>query len=741
MNSTTSGMGNTTTPRPSADAWCVYELDENRSPIILDSCGVSSVTHPVTGVVRVAFTNPERFQSGAYVGLVQPELGNSPGGYGMGYVQGSTTNANILTAGQSGSCDIISLGFSAGTTKSSPFRLNDSANGDKVRYNAAFFCLRSDSDIYKSSVANWITWSEKPSLWQPQAAQSWVENASKAPDGTQTAFGLVEDGTTNQRYLLHYTSGSYRSASLAGKVWTYSVYAKAGARNFIRLLDNSYQGTSILVVNLATGATTGSSFTTNYQAHSVTNADNGWWRISLSTGATTSTGFITPYFNPQTTTSTSTYAGDGNVGIYLWGGQMEEGSVLSRYIPTTTTSPVYGDQTQLLNHSPGAGGSGVGSRQNLLLYSQDFTQAQWTKTYAGTARVGISAGGFTAPDGTTTAMKLHELDPIPGVVNYKSLSYTVASATADQSWMFSVHAKAAERKYLAFADSSTGIFGRCVVDLETGAVTENSNSKNIVVDSVGDGWQRIIICGTSPKDRGGSNARFGFSPNPGPTVGMSGEGVGAYGPSYHGVSGSGILIWGAQLERGMVYSPYTPTTSAAVGTVSARVAGLTYQSPPTQLRDAREATAWGTIVIPAKTGAAGEVVAYLEGAWGCSTVVGRINSAFDVYFTTPMDSPTYCVITSTEQESVIETEAAVNQTNSIPPTDEFTLNTIQNNQGAADTQRTRQSFTVSCRRQAPSTDSGATVNGFTEQAVHFQRGRTQRIHFMVFGGRQIRGTS
>ena len=735
MNSTTSGMGNTTTPRPSADAWCVYEMDENRTPIILDSCGVSSVTRVVQGVYRVAFTNPERFQSGGYVGLVQQEVGNAPGGYGNTYVQGSTTDAGITAAGQSGSCDIICLGFAAGRTTSSPFYLFDNPNVNKVRFNAAFFCLRSDSDTRKSSVANWITWSQKPSQWQPSGAQSWVENASKAPDGTQTASGLVEDGTTNQRYLQHYTSGSYRSASLAGKVWTYSVYAKAGARNFIRLLDNSYQGSSVLVVNLATGATTGSSFTTNYQAHSVTNADNGWWRISLSTGATTSNGFISPYFNPQTTTSTSSYAGDGNVGIYLWGGQVEEGSVLSPYIPTTTTAPVYGDQEQLLNHSPGAGGSGVSSRQNLLLYSQDFTQAQWTKTYAGSPRVGVSAGGFTAPDGTTTAMKLHELDPIPGVVNYKLLSYFVASATADQSWMFYVHAKAAERKYLAFAESSFGVFGRSVVDLETGAVTENSESKNIVVESVGDGWQRIIICGTTPKNYGGNGARFGFSPNPGPTVDRP------YGPTYQGVSGSGILIWGAQLERGMVYSPYTPTTSAAVGTVSARVAGLTYQSPPTQLRDAREATAWGTIVIPANTGTSSSVTAYLEGAWGCSTVVGRLNSAFDVYFTTPMDSPTYCVITSTEQESVIETEAAVGAANSIPPTDEFTLNTIQNNQGTEDTQRTRQSFTVSCRRQAPSTNSGATVNGFTEQAIHYQRGRTQRIHFMVFGGRQIRGTS
>lgn len=731
MNSTTSGMGNITTPRPSADAWCVYEMDSDRTPIILDSCGVSSVTRVVQGVYRVTFTNPERFQSGAYVGLVQPEIGNAAGGYGMAYVQGSTTNAMVTALGQSGSCDIISLGFVAGTTKSSPFSLVDSSNGYKVRYNAAFFCLRSDSDTRKSAVANFLYESENfsaPSYWtQPLSPASLTAVNEVNPFGATSGVYRFNGSNSAGNYF-------YQFRGSIGVTYTFSLHVKVingATMNLVCGGTNLNFGTAF---NLSTGVTTAIGTPPNVGSNAkITALNNGWNRVSM-------------VFNAPNVSSAplcaSMFSSAANNDFLVFGAQLEEGSVLSPYIPTTTTAPVYGDQEQLLNHSPGAGGSGIGSRQNLLLYSQDFTQAQWSKTYANTPRVGVSAGGFTAPDGTTTAMKLYELNPIGGsTIDYKLLAQYVAAATADQSWMFSVHAKAAERKYFAFADSSFGVFGRSVVDLETGAVTENSASKNIVVESVGDGWQRIIICVTSPKGWGGNGSMFGFSPNPGPTVGMSGESIGIYGPSYHGVSGSGILIWGAQLERGMVYSAYTLTNSTTVGTVFARVAGLTYQSPPTQMRDAREATAWGTIVIPANTGTSSSVTAYLEGAWGCSTVVGRDNSAFDVYFTTPMDSPTYCVITSTEQESVLVTEASVGQENSIPPTDEFTLNTIQNNQATVDTQRTRQSFTISCRRQAPSTNSGATVNGFTEQAIHFQRGRTQRIHFMVFGGRQIRGTS
>ena len=106
MNSTTGSFGNSTTPRPTADAWCVYECDSGNNPIILDSVGVSSVARISQGVYRVNFTNPEQFASGAYVGLVQQEIGGGPGGYGTHRVHGSASDASPLAIGASGSCDI-----------------------------------------------------------------------------------------------------------------------------------------------------------------------------------------------------------------------------------------------------------------------------------------------------------------------------------------------------------------------------------------------------------------------------------------------------------------------------------------------------------------------------------------------------------------------------------------------------------------------------------------------------------
>ena len=405
MNSTTSGMGNTTTPRPSADAWCVYEMDSSNSPTILDSCGVSSVTRVVQGIYRVAFTNPERFQSGAYVGLVQQEVGNAPGGYGNTYVQGNTTDGSVLALGQSGSCDIVSLGFAPGTTTSSPFYLVDSANSNKARFNAAFFCLRSDSDTRKSSVANLLTGSENFIGWTPGnnfATKCSVALAAsvKTPFGSSTPSVVTYDGTGGQPFI-----GPTNGGLLAGKTYTYSLYARAGTASAFSMWVGAGGNNHGPQFNLTTNTISNSAIPGVIGAGSTYSSrieilNDGWRRC------------IMTFRSEPSATNPASYTGnpypiiisDGTAGtVYLWAAQVEEGSIATPYIPTTTTSPVYGDQTQLLNHSPGAGGSGVGSRQNLLTYSQDFTNAAW-QTYGGLYRLGVSAGGFTAPDGTTTAM-------------------------------------------------------------------------------------------------------------------------------------------------------------------------------------------------------------------------------------------------------------------------------------------------------------------------------------------------
>ena len=160
MSSTTGYFGNSTTPRPTADAWCVYELDSGNNPIILDSVGVSSVARISQGIYRVNFTNSERFASGAYVGLVQVEIGGAPGGYGTHRVHGSASDASPLAIGLSAYCEIHNMGINVTNLATAPQGYVDGSNTFKLRTNAAFFCLRSDSDTRKPAVANFFTVSE-----------------------------------------------------------------------------------------------------------------------------------------------------------------------------------------------------------------------------------------------------------------------------------------------------------------------------------------------------------------------------------------------------------------------------------------------------------------------------------------------------------------------------------------------------------------------------------------------------
>jgi len=756
MSSTRGSFGNVTSPRPCADAWCVYEMDGANNPVVLDSFGVSSVTRVQSGVSRVTFTNPENFASGAYVGLVQAELGNAPYGYGIGMIHGSTSSTSNLAIGTSASCDIVGIGMYPEKGTLTPTGLPDSPNNFKARYNAAFFCLRSDSELYKTSVANLIKQSEY-FYRSPWVKGDTADNTTLKVllFDSETPFGKISPTNSFRSHCFSSTDDTRnyiaQPASIYGidsKTYTFSVYAQPAKGNTIGLQCGGLGNSFGFLYNLATSviAYTGPTPIPNGAtcSGSMVNIGNGWKRCILTYVPSTGKQSVPTILIPKIPDP----AIETDKNFYIWGAQLEEGSVVNDYIKTEATVPVYGNQEKLVRFSPGVCGSGQYSSQNLLKYSQTFTDALWTKT-----RIGVSAGGYTAPDGTTTAMKLYELDPSDpnsaptGGLYYKGLrqsfgnmGYTAGSGT----YTFSVYAKAAERKYLTIVDFAYGKFGNLVVDLSNGAVTQNTQSYstplvgvargniplNVSTKYCGNGWWRVATTIVTPIITSTPSAElFGFAPNPGATTNS------LYGPTNPGVSGSGILIWGAQLERGTVLSEYTPTTANIAGTTFTRLSGNTYASTPANLKNQREATAWGTIVIPPNASVSSNVSAYLENAYGVNRVVARNNSVFDVYFTKKMDAESYCVITGTEQETVNLPESGVGSDGSIPTTGEFTLNTIKDLGGTANSQRSRAKFTVISLRQDPAD------NTFKPQSIHYQLGRTQRIHFMVFGGRTSYGTA
>jgi hypothetical protein len=295
-----------------------------------------------------------------------------------------------------------------------------------------------------------------------------------------------------------------------------------------------------------------------YAAANITNAGNGWWRISmLSTNVVASGVGVAYTFIPASNSARgASYTGNSTDAVYLWGAQLERVTYEtspSAYIPTTTAA-VYGPRYDFDPSTVPATPRGLlieESRANLLTYSDQFNDASWTKSNST-----ITANATTAPDGTTTADKLVE-DTAASVAHYtsKTVSVTVAAHT------YSVYAKAGERNWirlLAFQSSLSGV--EAYFNLSTGTIGTVGASATAIITNVGNGWYRCSMTYTPVS--AATCTHYVYVTTANNVSSYTGDGV------------SGVYIWGAQLEAGSFATSYIPTTTASV-TRAADVAQLT----------------------------------------------------------------------------------------------------------------------------------------------------------------------
>jgi hypothetical protein len=196
--------------------------------------------------------------------------------------------------------------------------------------------------------------------------------------------------------------------------------------------------------------------------------------------------------------------------------------------------PVTGDSLGLLIEE---------ARTNLLTYSEQFDNAAWLKTNAT-----ITANAVAAPDSATTADKI--------AATATAFSRVRQNVTVSGTYQVSIFAKPAELNWVhiyaggayAWFNISTGTVGT----VNNGGFTASAS-----IVKLPNGWYRCIL-----STNASANTEIRFQP------------ADADNDSSVDTAGSGIYIWGAQVEVGSFPTSYIPTAGATV-TRTADVAQIT----------------------------------------------------------------------------------------------------------------------------------------------------------------------
>jgi hypothetical protein len=194
------------------------------------------------------------------------------------------------------------------------------------------------------------------------------------------------------------------------------------------------------------------------------------------------------------------------------------------------------------------------ARTNLLLRSNEFDNASWTKQ-----RATVTANATIAPDGSMTADKLVEDNTASN--NHRTFQ-TVS--TTGQPYAFSVFAKASERNWMYLRlDRAGATTPAAWFNLSAGTVGTVQTGLTASIQALPNGWYRCSVA-VDTADAVNNSILLGLATADNST-------------NYNGDNTSGIFVWGAQLEAGAFATSPIITTGAA-GTRGADAASIVLPS-------------------------------------------------------------------------------------------------------------------------------------------------------------------
>jgi hypothetical protein len=183
---------------------------------------------------------------------------------------------------------------------------------------------------------------------------------------------------------------------------------------------------------------------------------------------------------------------------------------------TTANRPIYGIHP-------------FGGRRNLLVRTEEFENASWTKQNVTVTQ------NVSGPLGTNQMWTLTD--------NATNGEHRLYISSPNTSGVYSLYAKAGTLSFIGLSQSGTGY---SVFNLTNGTVAQNEGDRVGAITSVGDGWYRISMQTVT------TNTFF--------VIKMGETAAQVLGSTAYAGTGKTVLISGAQLETGSTATAYQRVT-------------------------------------------------------------------------------------------------------------------------------------------------------------------------------------
>lgn len=253
--------------------------------------------------------------------------------------------------------------------------------------------------------------------WAPIRATISENTAlALAPDNTQTADILVEDGTAA---ATHYVGQSV--ATVSGTTYTFSVILKAASRSWARISANTDAAEANF--NISTGEIGTITGATAY----IKSLGGGWYRCSV-TWTSVTTGSQSFRIYALNSNSSSTFDGvNGQNATYLWGSQLEASATLLGYIATTTTS-----RTAISSND----GLFAFDKSGTVIRNSEYAKGEYYQLFNGTDSqyVVADAAGAFRPAGNFSIVVIAKPDALPSAANFMYMFGKYTTTGDKRSW-------------------------------------------------------------------------------------------------------------------------------------------------------------------------------------------------------------------------------------------------------------------------------------------------------------------